>query len=163
MELAKPKLTKLFYLALTGAILWMPALQAQHAMHNMGGDPDFAIDTMPPDDAALASQPESLMLHFGPEVRLVKLAVKDPESSLVDIGFRYNPDPGNHFMQSLPDLEPADFYTVEWAVIDPMGTLTRGNFHFSFGADARPPSYWLEQREEMRHIMAPDYRLLGPN
>lgn len=137
---------------------------AQHAMHNMGdGAAAIDVDTMPPNNAVLASSPDELMLHFGPMVRLVKLAVRDPESGLIDIGFRYDPAPGHEFAQALPDLPREDYYTVEWAIIDRAGTLTKGNFHFAFGPNARPPSYWLDQIEQMRHIMAPDYRLLRPD
>lgn len=140
-----------------------PAL-AQHAMHSMGdGAAAIDVDTMPADDAVLASAPNEVMLHFGPMVRLVKLAVRDPENGLVDIGFRYDPAPGHEFAQTLPELPEEDYYTVEWAIIDRAGTLTKGNFHFAFGPNARPPSYWLDQMEQMRHIMAPDYRLLRPD
>lgn len=143
-------------------LLFAATTQAQHAMHNMGMDSDVDLETMPPNDAVLASQPEMLMLHFGPMVRLVKLAVKTPDGSLVDIGFRYRPEAGHEFMQSLPSLPSQDFYTVEWAILDAEDTLTKGNFYFAFGSNARPPSYYLDQMEQMQHFMAPDYRLLDP-
>lgn len=138
-----------------------PAM-AQHAMHNMGMETDVGLETMPPDDAVLATQPEMLMLHFGPMVRLVKLALKTPEGELVNIGFRYRPVAGHEFMQSLPALPSEDYYTVEWAILDQDDALVKGNFYFSFGAEAQAPSWYLDQLEQMRHIMAPDYRLLDP-
>lgn len=140
-----------------------PTLQAQHAMHNMGGDSDLEVETMPANNAVLGNQPENLMLHFGPMVRLVKLAIRTPESELLDIGFRYNPEAGHEFMHRLPRLQAADYYKVEWAVLDSEDSLIKGDFHFAFGENARPPSYYLDQMEQMQHIMAPDYRLLGPD
>lgn len=145
------------------SLLLSPALMAQHAMHNMGGNAGLEVETMPADNAVLGSQPETLMLHFGPLVRLVKLAIRSPESELVDIGFRYKPEAGHKFMQRLPRLEAADYYTVEWAVLDSEDSLIKGDFHFAFGANARPPSYYLDNMEQMQHIMSPDYRLLGPD
>ena len=149
-------------LLLGGALV--PHAQAQHAMHDMNaGDGELALATMPADDAVLASQPDRLMLDFGPEVRLVKLAVRTPDSELLDIGFRYSPRANDEFSQPLPELQAADYYRVEWAVLDTNEALVKGNFHFSVGPDARPPSYYLDQMEQMQHIMAPDYRLLGPD
>ncbi|GAB5499097.1 MAG: hypothetical protein PsegKO_14080 [Pseudohongiellaceae bacterium] len=149
-------------LAVSGSLL-VSGAQAQHTMHNMGGgDSELSVQTMPADDAVLANQPQMLMLNFGPMVRLVKLAVRTSESDLLDIGFRYNPRPGHEFTQRLPQLQAADYYTVEWAVLDDTETLVKGNYHFAVGPNARPPSYYLNQMEQMQHIMAPDYRLLGP-
>ena len=136
---------------------------AQHAGHGMdAATTDLALHTMPANDAVLAAAPASVMLHFDDEVRLVKLALRNADSGLIDIGFRYSDRADRDFVHALPPLPAADYYTVEWGVIDGDGTLVRGRFHFAFGADARPPSYWLDQQEQMRHIMAPDYRLLGP-
>lgn len=154
---------KLLLVALLPASLLVSGVDAQHAMHNMGGgDSELIQETMPSDDAVLATQPDMLMLHFGPMVRLVKLAVRTSDSDLLDIGFRYNPSAGHEFTQRLPQLQAADFYTVEWAVLNTDESLVKGNFHFAVGPDARPPSYYLNQMEQMPHIMAPDYRLLGP-
>lgn len=136
---------------------------AQHAMHDMGGEPAMTVHSTPADDAVLPAAPQSLQLHFPATVRLVKLAVRDSGSGLTDIGFRYNPAAGQMYSQALPELAAADYYTVEWAVLDDNEQLVKGNFHFAFGPDARPPSYYLAQREQMRHFMAPDYRLLDPS
>lgn len=139
-----------------------PFLIAQHAMHDMGGAETMGLQSMPADDAVLATAPDHLMLHFASEVRLVKLALRNTENALIDIGFRYDPEPGIEFMKMLPPLPADDYYRVEWAVLDENDTLVRGSFHFAFGRDARPPSYWLEQQDQMQHIMSPDYRLLQP-
>ena len=135
-------------------------LLSQHAMHGMSEMGEAALVTMPANNEVLASSPDHLMLQFENEITLVKLTVKNPEGGLVDIGFRFDPKPGMHFMQMLPELEQIDFYTVEWAILDTEGQLVKGNFYFSFGPDARPPSYYLEQMDMPAHMMSPDYRLL---
>ncbi len=149
-------------LRLLPLLIWSPFLFAQHEMHNMGGASHMELQTMPADNAVLGSAPDQLMLHFGPEVRLVKLTLRNTDNDLVDIGFRYDPEPAKDFIHRLPHLAADDYYRVEWGIIEDDGTLVRGSFHFSFGPDARPPSYWLDQTEQMQHIMSPDYRLLQP-
>lgn len=129
-------------------------------MHNMGGEPATTVHSTPADDAVLPVAPQSLQLHFPASVRLVKLALRDSDSGLTDIGFRYDPQSSQVYTQVLPVLGVADYYTVEWAVLDDSEQLVKGNFHFAFGPGARPPSYYLARREQMRHIMVPDYRLL---
>jgi methionine-rich copper-binding protein CopC len=129
-------------------------------MHDMSDDGGVHGETMPANDEVVAKSPESIMLHFESEVRLLKLALKETRQGEIDIGFRHNPTAGVHFMQSLPMLAPADYYRVEWAVLDAGGQLIKGSFYFSFGDDAKPPSYYLDQMEHPDHIMSPDYRLL---
>jgi methionine-rich copper-binding protein CopC len=146
----------LLFLVLTAS----PLSMAQHEMHGMSSAGDLAVTTMPGDNEVLAGAPDSLMLAFESDMRLVKLVIKESGKEIVDIGFRYRPVAGMHFMQNLPKLNEADYYAVEWAVLDGEGKLIKGSFHFSFGANARPPSYYLEQMEHPQHIMAPDYRLL---
>ena len=135
------------------------AALAQHQMHNMSPDVEGVV-TMPENNAVLAAAPDSVMLHFEADMRLVKLVLKDADANFVDIGFRYRPVAAMHFMHDLPALDQADYYTVEWAVLDAEGMLVKGNFYFSFGDNAMPPSHYLEQMEHPIHIMAPDYRLL---
>ena len=135
-------------------------VQAQHAMHGMSEMGEAAVQTMPANNAVLASSPDHLMLQFEDEITLVKLAVKNPAGKLVDIGFRFDPKPAMHYMQMLPELEQIDFYSVEWAILKGDGELVKGTFYFSFGPDARPPSYYLEQMDMPAHMMSPDYRLL---
>jgi methionine-rich copper-binding protein CopC len=139
--------------------LWFsPVLLAQHTMHIMPAEGDLQVATMPENNEVLAAAPSSIMLHFESDVSLVKLVVKEARQGFIDIGFRYQH--GVHFVQPLPALAAADYYTAEWAVLDDQGKLIKGTFHFSFGAEAKPPSFYLDQMEQMQHIMAPDYRLL---
>jgi methionine-rich copper-binding protein CopC len=139
-------------------VLWSPLVLAQHEMHNMAVAAQ--VETMPANDEVLAAAPKSLMLHFENETRLVKLALKDPKRGYIDIDFRYEPVTGLHFMHALPELEEADYFTAEWATLNANGALVKGSFNFSFGENARPPSYYLNQLKQMDHIMSPDYRLL---
>lgn len=133
---------------------------AQHQMHGGGGEPGISVSTMPMADEVLAKAPDEIMMHFQEQFTLVKLVMKNPDNEFIDINFRFDPTPGMHMVHAVPELEPDDYYEVEWAVLSSDGELIRGNFHFSFGEDARPPSYYLEQMDMPLHIMAPDYRLL---
>jgi len=143
------------------ALTWSMQAQSQHAMHGMSDMGDVSVVTMPANDAVLANSPDHVMLEFEDEITLVKLALKDPAGKLIDINFRFDPTPGKQFMHMLPELEQIDFYNVEWAFLDAEGMLVKGNFYFSFGEDAQPPSQYLEQMEmDMNMPMAPDYRLL---
>ena len=117
---------------------------------------------MPDNDEVLAVAPESVMLHFQSDVRLVKLVLREPSQGKepIDIGFRYRDGTGVHFVQPLPVLVDADYYFVEWAAFDANSNLIQGAFYFSFGEDARPPSFYLDQMQHPDTIISPDYRLL---
>lgn len=146
-------------LALLLGMAASPFLHAQHAMHGMSASGTAGVTTMPADNEILVAAPASIMLHFDAEVRLVKLALREASQGLLDIGFRYRPAAGLDFVQELPALAQADYYAVEWAALDAAGRLMKGRFFFSFGPDARAPSYYLEQLDHPLHIMTPDYRL----
>lgn len=135
----------------------------QHMMHGAGDGNTIDVATMPHDDAVLPEPPEQIMLDFGEEVRLVKLTLRTAENrELLDIGFRYDPAAGMMFTHRLPALDEAPYYIADWAVVNEEERVIRGTIHFSFGPDARPPSEIMPEMEEMRHIMAPDYRLQDP-
>jgi len=140
-----------------------PYVQAQHRMHGGGGSGDISVETEPRDDAVLSGSPDRIVLHFDEEVRLVKLTLRTPENrELLDIGFRYDPAAGTMFSHGLPALDEAPYYIADWAVVNDEERVIHGTFHFSFGPEARPPSEIMPEMEEMRHIMAPDYRLQDP-
>lgn len=140
--------------------MFSPLALAQHEMHDMAETADTRLQSMPANDEVLAAAPESLMLHFESEIRLVKLALKGSGQGFANINFRYNPRPGVHFTQSLPKLEEANYYTVEWAAFDSEENLMRGMFRFSFGDEARPPSEYMQEMEHSVNPISPDYRLL---
>lgn len=143
-------------------ILVSPPAVSQHSQHNMQNSGAINVLSVPADDEVAATSPPSILLHFDTEVLLVKLVLKEPSQRKepINIGFRFRPERGVHFEQPLPELAQADYYLVEWAAFDANNTLVKGSFHFSFGADAMPPSYYLNQIEHPGHIMSPDYRLL---
>ena len=101
------------------------------------------------------------MLRFSTYVRLVKLTLKAPDQDIVNIGFRYSPEASRVFFWELPELPDADYYTVEWAAIDPTNLVAKGTFNFAFGSDALPPSQVIPQEEELQHVTVPDFRLLN--
>ena len=150
--------SRLLLIKLLLLVFLSPLALAQHEMHGMSASTQ--INTMPANDAVLTAAPASLMLHFESEMRLVKLVLKAPEHGFINIGFRYQPATGLHFMQSLPTLAAANYYTVEWAALNANEELIKGIFHFSFGDNAMLPSYYLDQIKHPDHIMSPDYRLL---
>lgn len=145
----------LFSLLLSSLTLAQP-----HMMHGMSDSGDLLESHMPADDAVLAKAPQSLMLNFESEVRLVKLALKETKQGEILIDFRYDPTAAMDYMQSLPPLAAANYYKVEWAALNASGELVRGDFYFSFGADAKPPSEYLGEMDHEMMIMPPDYRLL---
>lgn len=150
----------LLSLSLLLSLLFSPLLGAQHAMHGMSNSGDLLDSSMPVDNAVLAKAPQSIMLNFASEVRLVKLALKESKQGEILTDFRYDPTAAMHYMQSLPMLAAADYYKVEWAALKDTGELVRGSFYFSFGDDAKPPSEYLNEMDHEMMIMAPDYRLL---
>lgn len=143
------------------SVLFIPLSTAQHEIHDMPGSGAAHMITMPDNNAVLNSAPESIMLHFEADVTLLKLALRDPSQGRepIDIGFRFRPVTGVHFVQPLPVLPIADYYSVEWAAFDTKRMLIKGVFYFSFGDDAQPPSSYRNQMEHSMEILSPDYRL----
>lgn len=140
-------------------VLVSPFATAQHVM-TINSNSDVVTETAPVDNAVLAEAPTDLMMRFSTYVRLVKLVLKAPGNTPVDIGFRYNPDASRVFFWDLPPLPAADYYTVEWAAIDPVNFVARGSFSFSFGPEAKPPSELIPQEEELAPVIVPDFRLI---
>lgn len=138
-----------------------PAAFSQHIMGGGAGASSVEMEPTPSDDQVLASSPEELMLRFSTYVRLVKLTLKAPDQDIVNIGFRYSPEASRVFFWELPELPDADYYTVEWAAIDPTNLVAKGTFNFAFGSDALPPSQVIPQEEELQHVTVPDFRLLN--
>ena len=144
------------------ALLGTQYVQAQHVM-TINNNSDVELESSPEDDEVLELAPTELMLRFSTYVRLVKLTMTDPEEQFVNIGFIYNPDVSRVFFLDLPKLEQKDYYTVEWAAIDPENLVARGTFRFSFGPGAAPASTLLPEEEELLPVIVPDYRLIDQN
>lgn len=140
-------------------LLTIPAA-AQHSIHGPRYTGDLEANTVPVENAVLPAAPDHLILRFNSAVRLVKLTLYDAERNFININFRYDTRSDRVFIHPLPELSASDYYRAEWAVLDTDEQLVQGRFHFAFGSDARPPSDFIDEGEDGRHIMVPDYRLL---
>ncbi|MEX0617647.1 MAG: copper resistance protein CopC [Pseudohongiellaceae bacterium] len=102
--------------------------------------------TFPPDDSVLREPPAMITMSFRVEVRLLKLALQSSEGETVDIGFTYDPvRVADSFVVPVPvELPPSAYYTARWSVLDDRQRLVSGEFNFSFGPDAIPPSETIE-------------------
>ncbi|MDP1931395.1 MAG: copper resistance protein CopC [Gammaproteobacteria bacterium] len=149
---------------LATALIWMalaPASShAQHVMGPMGSNSEVEVESVPADDEILPSPPADLLIRFSTYVRLVKLTLKAPDGDPVDIGFRYQGEVSRVFLWNLPELPAADYYTVEWAAIDPSNLVARGSFNFAFGPGARRPSELIPEEEILAPVIVPDFRLI---
>lgn len=127
-------------------------------------------ETMPSDDAVLTNAPDKLTLRFPERVRLVKLTLHTENRDWIDIDFRYNPRPDQHFVWQLPGLQQASYYTADWAILGNNDQLIRGSFSFAFGPDAEAPSairraqeLLLEQRygdPSIRYVAPPPTQII---
>ena len=104
-------------------------------------------ETNPADDEILEASPKFLTLQFPKAVRLVKLTLRNEEREWVNINFRYSPFARESYEWGLPFLEPAVYYTADWAILVSNDRLVKGSFSFSFGPEAKRPS-WIKAEEE---------------
>ncbi len=133
---------------------------AQHVMGPMGSQSDVVLESSPANDEILPVAPADLMLRFSTYVRLMKLTLKAPGNEPINIGFRYQPEASRVFFWNLPELPAADYYVVEWAVLDPSNLIARGSFGFSFGPNAQPASALIPVEEVLNPVIVPDFRLI---
>lgn len=139
-----------------GLSLMSTTLQAQHN-HGYQYSGSVEFETIPEDDAALPEQPRDLILQFSEPVTLMKLTLRNDFEKMINIDFRYNPTPSRVFIWPLPDLPESDYYQIDWTALDSKRIMMVGQFYFSAGPDAVPPSTLIEEEEET--LMVPDYRL----
>ncbi|MDX1490637.1 MAG: copper resistance protein CopC [Pseudohongiellaceae bacterium] len=158
-ELLAPLRHVLFCISTLMLVSLASSSYAQHIMDPNASSSDVEMESSPANDEILAQSPRDLMLRFSTYVQLVKLTVKDPSGKAIDVGFRYDINASRVFFWDLPTLPDADYYTVEWAAIDPAKLIARGSFSFSFGPDARPASELIPEEEVLLHIPTPDFRL----
>lgn len=104
--------------------------------------------TFPPDDSVLREPPKMITMSFRVDVVLLKLALYTAEGDWINIGFQYDPNRmDNAFVYQLPaELPPSEFYTAKWSVSDNARRLVNGEFNFSFGPGAIPPSEIIDSR-----------------
>lgn len=156
-------------LALLALFVSMKSVDAQHPGH---GGPQFGVsasaagieaETVPADDSVLSSSPTQVLLNFNQPVRLVKLVIYSHQRDWVDIGFRYQPRSLSTYAWPVPALLPADYYSVNWAILEANNRLVKGSFSFSFGSGAETPSIVMarERKQSENGSMPSELRGTG--
>lgn len=128
------------------------AQQPLPSLHRQPADSTGIVaetETNPPDDAVLVAAPEILNLNFPRAVRLVKLTLRNEQRDWVDISFRYSPRPQDRYQWELPELQPAIYYTADWAILAANDRLVKGSFSFAFGPEAERPSLIRAEEEAL--------------
>jgi len=141
-------MTAVFRFAFT-TLLFLLHAESVLAQHNHGrrNVVEIELDTAPQHDEVLAEAPTDLLLRFNDYVRLVKLTLKKNDIEPLDIGFQFEPVGNRVFIQELPFLDKADYYTAEWAVLNADNIMVYGFFCFSFGPDAQVPTDVINSRQ----------------
>jgi len=130
---------KLDYLLVVFLLSMLPCVSA-NAQHSHGVLTPGV--TFPQDDAVLRDPPQMITMSFRVDVVLMKLALYTANDEWINIGFQYDPNRMNHsFVLPLPEaLPPSEYYVARWSVTDDRRILVNGEFKFSFGPGALPPS-----------------------
>lgn len=104
--------------------------------------------TFPKDDSVLNDSPRMVTMSFRVDVKLLKLALFTDQGEWINIGFQYDPSRLSHsFVYPIQsELPAAEFYVARWSVTDDERRLLNGEFKFSFGPGAIPPSEIIENR-----------------
>lgn len=118
---------------------------AQHS-HGRRNTIDFEHETVPAHDQVLKQAPEHLIVRFSEYVRLAKLTLKVEDLEIINVDFQFSPVANRVFIQELPELEKADYYTAEWAALNSGNIIIYGYFCFSFGPGARIPTTIINAR-----------------
>lgn len=139
-------LTGPYLVVLLAAVLTSQDAQAQHS-HGRRNTIEFEYESVPVHDEVLEEAPRDLILRFSEYVRLVKLTLTAEDRVNVPIPFVYDVNASRVFIQEIPELQNADYYTVEWSALNEDNILMFGFFCFSFGPDARVPTSIINARE----------------
>ncbi len=131
-------------LALIILVLCSDAI-AQHS-HGRRNTIELEYESNPTHDEVLKTSPEDILLRFNDYVRLVKLTLSAEDTLNVPIDFEFSNSYSKVFIQELPKLRQAAYYTVEWAALNPENIIVYGFFCFSFGPDARVPTTIINAR-----------------
>jgi len=102
--------------------------------------------TFPQDDSVLTEEPKMLTMSFRVDVRLLKLTLYTDNGEWINIDFSYDPSRVNHnFVFPMPSEFPeASYFIARWSVVDERQRFLNGEFTFSFGPGAIPPSETIE-------------------
>jgi len=128
-------------LLLLNACFYSAQLAAQHSHGVLSPSVTF-----PQDDSVLRDAPRMITMSFRVDVRLLKLALYTDDGQWINLGFAYDPGRVDHnFVLPIPlELPDANYFVAEWSVVDEQQRFLQGNFKFSFGAGALPPSEIIE-------------------
>ena len=141
-------------LALSSALVLLisPTLPGQHSHGILTPGVTF-----PQDDSVLIDAPKMVTMSFRVDVRLLKLALYTAEEEWIDIGFQYDPGRKNHsFVLPIPfELPASDYYIARWSVTDDVRGLVNGEFKFTFGDGAIPPSETISLEVSDRQEVLP--------
>lgn len=118
---------------------------AQHS-HGRRNTVELEYESVPAHDAILEAAPRDVILRFNEYVQLVKLTLKAEDVRSVEINFQFSNNYSRVFIQSLPELDKAAYYTAEWAALNADNVIVYGFFCFSFGPEARRPTSVIESR-----------------
>lgn len=129
-------------------IIFLFLSQGVYAQHSHGRRNTIEIehDTIPVHDQTLEEAPKDLIIRFNDYLRLIKLTLKVEDREMIDIGFQFSPAASRVFIQSLPELDAAEYYTAEWAALNANNVMVYGFFCFSFGPDAKIPTSIINSR-----------------
>lgn len=109
---------------------------AQHS-HGRRNTVELEYDSIPTHDEILVAAPNDMILRFNEYVRLVKLTLKAEDTRNITINFKFSNEYSKVFIQDLPALDRAEYYTAEWAALNANNVIVYGYFSFSFGPNAK--------------------------
>lgn len=101
-------------------------------------------ESMPTAGSTINEAPESLMLMFTEEVRLLKAAISLQDGGEIDIGFKPMAMAMKHFNVALPALAEGE-YQVSWTVMGSDGHRMDQSLSFTIDADAMNPGHNASQ------------------
>lgn len=119
---------------------------AQHS-HGRRNTVDIEHETVPAHDQVLEVAPDYLIIRFNEYLRLIKLTLKAEDRQMIDVGFQFTNSASRVFIQDIPELAKADYYTAEWAALNNKNVMVYGFFCFSFGPDAKVPTTIINSRQ----------------
>ncbi len=91
--------------------------------------------SIPKADTTVNMAPESLMLEFTEDVRLLKVSMTPKDSEELDIDFKPVAAAATHFNVALPSLQEGE-YQVSWTVMGSDGHRMDESFNFTIDANA---------------------------
>lgn len=131
------------------AIFTLLLCESAYAQHSHGRRRAIEIEheTIPIHDQVLEKAPNDVIIRFNEYLRLIKITLKAEDREMIDIGFQFSTATSRVFIQSVPELAEAAYYTVEWAALNSNNVMVSGFFCFSFGPNAQVPTTIISSRQ----------------